>query len=65
MEAGACLSRPRRLYKKTMLLPEIPGRGGHNGTLAYHDLTVLFERLPHIILADEIDGSLRCGWDRG
>jgi hypothetical protein len=37
-----------------MLFAQIPRRGCHDGTLSDHDLTILFERLADVILADEV-----------
>ena len=42
-----------------MLFAEVAGRGGHNGTLANHDFTILFEGLPDVVFTDEGGGRLR------
>lgn len=58
-EAEQRLPGPRRLHEKPMLFAEVAGRGGHNGTLANHDLTILFEGLPDVVFTDEGGGRLR------
>jgi len=42
-----------------VLFAEIASGRRHNGTLAYHDLTILFEGLADIVFADEGRGRLR------
>jgi hypothetical protein len=42
--------------EQMVLLAEVPGGGGHDGPLADNELATLAQRLPHVVLADKLQG---------